>query len=91
MTEATVKTKPPLFDFSTPDQVQRAYLVLFGLFIMFPAAFMGFLLTGIYVSPGMAISGGLGAVMFVGGVLGFFMVIIQRAVQQVQIKVVQEK
>ena len=83
--------KQPVFDFSTPYQVQKAKLTLFGLFIIFPTAVTGFMLSGIYISPGFAIAGGLGAVMFVGGCLGYFTIIVQQAVQQVQIKVVQEK
>ncbi len=86
----TTGKKPPLFDFSTPVEIQKAYLVLFGMFIMLPAAVTGFMLTGIYINPGFAIAGGLGAVMFVGGVLGFFTVIVRQAVQEVKIKVVQE-
>jgi len=81
--------KPPLFDFSTPQQVQAAYLALFGVFILLPTAVMGFLLSGIYIGPGFAIAGGIGAELFVMGMVGYFTVIVRQAVQQVQIKVVQ--
>ena len=86
---ATTK-KPPLFDFSTPQSVQSAYLALFGVFIALPTAVMGFLLAGIYIGPGFAIAGGIGAELFVMGALGFFTVIVRQAVQEVQIKVVQQ-
>jgi len=92
MSNATVVSgKPkPFLDFSTPEESQKAYLVLFGLFIIFPAACTGFILSGIYISPGFAIAGGIGAVMFSGGVLGFFTVIIRQAVQQVNIRVIEQ-
>jgi hypothetical protein len=51
---------------------------------------MGFLLAGIYIGPGFAIAGGIGAELFVMGALGFFTVIVRQAVQEVQIKVVQQ-
>ena len=80
----------PLLDFSTPEEVQKAYLALFGLFMLLPTAVMGFILCGFYIGPSFAIAGGLGAVMFVGGFLGFLTVIIRQAVQQVQIRVIQK-
>ena len=95
MTETTVSPKlvspkPPLFDFSTATEVQRAKLALFGIFMVFPTAVMSFMLTGIYIGPGFAIAGGLGAVMFLGGFLGYWTIVVENAVRQVQIKVVQD-
>lgn len=79
-----------IFEFDTQYQRQQAMLALFGLFMIIPAAAMGFLLTGIFVAPGLAIAGGLSAVMVVGGFLGYFTVVVDRAVKEVTIKVVQQ-
>ena len=86
-----VKQKKPIFDFGTPEEVQKAYLAIFGLFVMIPASIGGFLLTGWFVYPGLALAGGISAAMIVGGLLGFFTVVIRQAVQQVTIKVIKEE
>ena len=79
----------PILEFDTAYQRQQAMLALFGLFMIIPAACAGFLLTGIFVAPGLAIAGGLSAVMITGGALGYFTVVVDRAVKEVIIKVVQ--
>lgn len=78
-------------ELDTPYQQRKALLALYGLFIILSTAFLGTWYTAIVIAPNMAIYGGLCCVMLAGGTLGYFTVIIQQAVQEVNIKVVQEK
>lgn len=79
-----------VLDFSTDYQKQKTMLAIYGLFIILATAFLGCWFTAALISPSIALYGGLMCVMLVGGVLGYFTVIIQRAVQEVKIKVVNE-
>lgn len=86
---APVAAKKPLFDFETPGEKQRAMLAMFGLFIIIPMAFMSYILGMIiFLNESMAIVTGLSAMMVTGGFLGFLMITIDKAVQQVTIKVI---
>lgn len=89
---STAVKKRPVLDFESPGEEQRAYLALFGLFIILPTAYISFMLGSlVFLNPEMAMAVGLSGVMIVGGALGFFLVAINRAVQQVTIKVVQKE
>ncbi|MDD3724978.1 MAG: hypothetical protein PHV83_05580 [Bacteroidales bacterium] len=79
-----------ILDFSTPYQKQKALLAMYGLFIVLSASFLGCWFTAALVSPDIALIGGLMFVMFVSGILGYFTVVIQQAIQEVKIKVVNE-
>lgn len=79
-----------IFELKTPEQKQRALLAVYGLFIILSTAYLGVWFTAALVSPSVALYGGLCCVMFVGGVLGYATVIVQQAVQEVKIKIVQE-
>ena len=86
---ATNAKKKPVLDFESPGEEQRAYLALFGLFIILPISYMSYMLGSlIFINQEMAMACGLSGVMVAGGTLGFFLVAINRAVQQVTIKVV---
>lgn len=80
-----------IFEFSTPEQKQRALLAVYGLFIVLSTAYLGSWFIAAIVSPSLALIGGMCCVIFVGGVLGYFTVVIQQAVQEVKIKIVQEQ
>lgn len=79
-----------IVELDTPYQKRKALLALYGIFIMLSTAFLGTWFCGLYLSQNMAIIGGCMCVMLVGGVLGYFTVVVQQAVQEVNIKVVQE-
>lgn len=86
---ATNAKKKPVLDFESPGEQQRAYLALFGMFIILPIAFLSYMLGSlIFLNQEMAMVCGLSGVMVFGGAMGFFLVAINRAVQQVTIKVV---
>lgn len=87
---ATVAAKKkPLFDFETPGEKQRAMLALFGLFFILPMAYMSYMLGLIlFLNETMALVVGFSAMMVTGGFLGFLVITIDKAVQQVTIKVV---
>lgn len=80
-----------IFDVSTPYQKQKALLAMYGIMIMLSTAFLGTWMFGVIVAPNLALLGGLSAVVFVGGCLGFTLVLIQQAIQQVNIKIVKEE
>ena len=80
-----------ILEFNTPEQKQRGLLALYGLFIVLSTAYLGVWFTAALVSPSVALYGGLCCVMLVGGVLGYITVIVQQAVQEVKIKIVQEQ
>lgn len=82
----------PLFDLSNETEKQRALLAIFGLFIILPVSYFSAILTFIvFQDQGMAMVGGLTGVMVAGGFLGFLTVLVQQAVRNVNIRVVQEK
>lgn len=78
-------------ELDTSYQKQKAALAVFGLMIILSTAFIGTWLSAIYLPPGMGLVGGFSCVVFVGGILGFMIVLVQQAVNQVNIKVIQEK
>lgn len=75
----------PLFE-------QKIMLAIFGLFVVLPVSFVGTMVSYRYFGDNalMGYIGGFSFMMFFGGILGYFTVLINKAVQEVQIKVVQE-
>jgi hypothetical protein len=85
--------KPPLFDFDSPAAKENVYLTICGIMIMLPTAYLGAWFTATLISPvaPMPILGGLSFVCVVGGFMGFFRLLVQNAVREVNIKIVEEK
>lgn len=79
-----------ILELETPYDKRKALLALYGAMIVLPTAYTGYVAAGILLSPSLAIVGGLSAVCFVGGFLGFEIVLLQQAVQEVNIKVIQD-
>lgn len=81
-----------LFELDTPEQKQKALMALYGLFIILPMSFIstlgGFFLTG---NSSMAIAIGFSTILIIGGFMGYATVVINRAVQEVNIRVIEEK
>ena len=80
-----------LLDFEGEYNKRKALLALFGLFIVLPTAFLGSWLFAAIVNPDMGLVGGLSAVTFVGGIMGFLVVLARQTVQDINIRVVQVK
>lgn len=79
-----------ILELETPYDKRKALLALYGVMIVLPTAYIGYVVAGLILSPALALVGGLSAVCFVGGVLGFSIILLQQAVQEVNIKVIQE-
>jgi nitrate reductase NapE component len=83
----------PVNDPEERKQIQLYYLTAFGIMIVLSTTFifgmLGFIIFG--NNAFLAYMSAFSGLMFIGGILGFFTVIIQRAVQEVEIKVVELK
>jgi len=80
-----------MFDLGTTYQKRKALLAIFGIMIMLPTAFVGTWLFAVVVAPNLALYGGLSAVTLMGGILGFAVVLSEHVIQEVKIKVIEEK
>lgn len=78
------------FDVSSTYQKRKAALAVFGIMIMLSTAFLGTWLTAVLISPTLALQGGLSFVVFVGGCLGFLVVLANQTAQQVSIRVIED-
>lgn len=72
---------------------QVILLALFGLFIVIPMSFLGTMYFYVYFGNNavMGYLGGFSIMMFLGGLMGYFTVLIKQSVQEVQIKVIKEE
>lgn len=79
-----------ILELETPYDKRKALLALYGVMIILPSAYLGYVCAGLLLSPALAVVGGFSAVCLVGGCLGFSIILLQQAVQEVNIKVIQE-